>query len=69
MNDMFFIKTDQIDGETDWKHRITIKKTQLIVNKNMHDLFHTNWTVVANAPNDKINEFDGLFVSDSDKTE
>ncbi len=31
-----FLKTDQLDGETDWKLRKAIKKTQLLITEPDH---------------------------------
>ena len=49
-----FIRTDQLDGETDWKLRITSSLTQsLELNA------FTRLTVVAGTPSKKVNEFAG----------
>jgi len=56
-----FIKTDQLDGETDWKLRRAVRKTQ--ENENEADLMTVcgKDCVVANPPNDQIYEFTGVY--------
>ena len=56
-----FIRTDQLDGETDWKLRKACTITQ-----NVHPctkLIQTDGEVVANPPNDLIYDFKGYFES------
>ncbi|KAH7392873.1 hypothetical protein BKA66DRAFT_486758 [Pyrenochaeta sp. MPI-SDFR-AT-0127] len=49
-----FIRTDQLDGETDWKLRLTSPLTQ---NLNVGE--YTRLRVVASKPDKKVNEFYG----------
>jgi phospholipid-translocating ATPase len=49
-----FIRTDQLDGETDWKLRLTSPLTQ-----NLHVGEYTRLRVVAGKPDKKVNEFYG----------
>jgi phospholipid-translocating ATPase len=49
-----FIRTDQLDGETDWKLRLTSPLTQ---NLNVGE--YTRLRVVAGKPDKKVNEFFG----------
>ena len=49
-----FIRTDQLDGETDWKLRIASPLTQSI-----HPAEFTRLTIVASKPSKKVNEFLG----------
>lgn len=49
-----FIRTDQLDGETDWKLRLTSPLTQ-----NLHVGEYTRLRVVAGKPDRKVNEFYG----------
>ncbi|XP_003372926.1 probable phospholipid-transporting ATPase NEO1 [Trichinella spiralis] len=53
-----FIRTDQLDGETDWKLRIACPFTQNIVNE--MDFFRNDITVYAAPPNKDIHTFHGL---------
>ena len=58
-----FIRTDQLDGETDWKLRKPVQTTQAHVaaKKNLRLLAGS---VSANPPNKKIYEFVGVFEAD-----
>ncbi|KAF2640543.1 phospholipid-translocating P-type ATPase-like protein [Massarina eburnea CBS 473.64] len=49
-----FIRTDQLDGETDWKLRLTSPLTQ-----NLDVGEYTRLRVVASKPDKKVNEFYG----------
>jgi len=49
-----FIRTDQLDGETDWKLRLTTPLTQ-----NLDIGEYTRLRVVAGKPDKKVNEFIG----------
>ena len=49
-----FIRTDQLDGETDWKLRLTSPLTQ-----NLDVGEYTRLRVVAGKPDKKVNEFYG----------
>lgn len=53
-----FIRTDQLDGETDWKLRKAIQLTQSANPTSLAK--NANWTVVANPPNDQIYDFKGF---------
>ncbi|KAL4446594.1 hypothetical protein ABPG74_005532 [Tetrahymena malaccensis] len=55
-----FIRTDQLDGETDWKLRKAIKYTQKRKN---YDLQKLNGCVRADVPRIDIYKFFGLFKS------
>jgi phospholipid-translocating ATPase len=54
-----FIRTDQLDGETDWKLRIAIASTQKFNNDAF--LFQMNAHLVAEIPRKAIYEFNGTF--------
>jgi len=57
-----FIKTDQLDGETDWKLRKAVPKTQaLLSNESRKSLFKINAFVKAEAPHRDIYKFQGIF--------
>lgn len=49
-----FIRTDQLDGETDWKLRIASPLTQSI-----HPTEFVRLTIIASKPSKKVNEFIG----------
>ena len=54
-----FIRTDQLDGETDWKLRKAIALTQ-----NIHpceNIVNSGGFIVANPPNDQIYDFKGYY--------
>jgi phospholipid-translocating ATPase len=58
-----FIRTDQLDGETDWKLRKSIQITQHASTKLSA---RSDWSVVANPPNDQIYDFKGYFTTGID---
>lgn len=51
-----FIRTDQLDGETDWKLRLTSPLTQ-----NLDVAEYTRLRVTAGKPDKKVNEFYGTI--------
>lgn len=59
-----FLRTDQLDGETDWKHRKAVPKTQHT--KNISDLIDLKDYVVALPPNEEIYDFKGYYQDVSD---
>jgi phospholipid-translocating ATPase len=58
-----FVRTDQLDGETDWKVRESIKKTQQDASRNLLELFDESWEIMVEPPCDWIYNFKGLFTS------
>lgn len=54
-----FIRTDQLDGETDWKLRVPISVTQKL--NHPCDIFALNSTVYAEKPHKDIHTFIGNF--------
>lgn len=56
-----FIRTDQLDGETDWKLRKAVTITQNV--QPPTKLIQTDGDFVANPPNDQIYDFKGYFES------
>ena len=56
-----FIRTDQLDGETDWKLRKAVGITQKVQPSTR--LIQTDGHIVANPPNDLIYDFKGYFES------
>ena len=56
-----FIRTDQLDGETDWKLRKAVTITQSVQPPTR--LIQTDGEIVANPPNDQIYDFKGRFES------
>ena len=54
-----FIKTDQLDGETDWKLRKAISITQSF--HPIENLIKLDGFILANPPNDLIYDFKGYF--------
>lgn len=59
-----FVRTDQLDGETDWKIRESVKFTQKNGDENIGDIFCNGWRVVVEPPNDRIYDFKGNFYGD-----
>lgn len=57
-NEMAFIKTDQLDGETDWKLRKPLKNFQEMDN---NTILTTDAYFEFDAPNQKIYDFKGLM--------
>ncbi|KAM3721653.1 putative phospholipid-transporting ATPase tat-5 [Dirofilaria immitis] len=63
-----FIRTDQLDGETDWKLRIAVPVTQNLVLD--QDIFDLNLEIYAEKPQKDIHDFVGTFkVSSDDSTQ
>lgn len=59
-NGTMFIKTDQLDGETDWKLRRAVRYTQNYFET--HSNFHgIHATLKYGAPHENIYEFDAVF--------
>lgn len=54
-----FIRTDQLDGETDWKLRLAIPATQKLLAD--HQLFNTNASIFVEKPQKDIHSFIGTF--------
>uniref|UniRef100_A0A9J2PBC9 Phospholipid-transporting ATPase n=1 Tax=Ascaris lumbricoides TaxID=6252 RepID=A0A9J2PBC9_ASCLU len=54
-----FIRTDQLDGETDWKLRIAVPVTQNLPRD--EDIFDLNVEVYAEKPQKDIHDFVGTF--------
>ena len=54
-----FIRTDQLDGETDWKLRLAISETQKLPYD--LDLFQLEASVFAEKPQRDIHTFIGTF--------
>jgi len=63
-----FVRTDQLDGETDWKLRIALPISQRL--ETDQDLFLLNASVYAEKPEKDIYNFIGTFTKDAgDKEE
>lgn len=56
-----FVRTDQLDGETDWKVRESIKKTQKMASEGIGNLISESWEVLVEQPSDWIYNFNGRF--------
>ncbi|XP_073925706.1 probable phospholipid-transporting ATPase IIB isoform X3 [Castor canadensis] len=60
-----FIRTDQLDGETDWKLKVAVSCTQRL--PALGDLFSISAYVYAQKPQQDIHSFEGTFTrEDSD---
>ncbi|KAI8520184.1 ATP synthase subunit 9 [Branchiostoma belcheri] len=67
-NGACFIRTDQLDGETDWKLRLAIPSTQALAIDS--DLLHIEANVYAEKPQRNIHSFIGNFSrNDENKAE
>lgn len=58
-NGACFIRTDQLDGETDWKLRLAVPVTQKL--ETNEELFNMNAMVYAEKPQKDIHNFIGTF--------
>ncbi|CAD5119096.1 DgyrCDS7742 [Dimorphilus gyrociliatus] len=58
-NGSCFIRTDQLDGETDWKLRLAISNTQQL--QSDEECFNINAQVYAEKPQKDIHSFIGTF--------
>lgn len=54
-----FVRTDQLDGETDWKLRLAVPTTQKLAHEK--DLFGVSATIYAEKPQKDIHSFIGTF--------
>ncbi|KAJ1726671.1 putative aminophospholipid-translocase, partial [Coemansia biformis] len=61
-----FVRTDQLDGETDWKLRVAVPFTQKLANA--QDLFGVHGAVYADAPHKDIYDFVGNLSVDNGVT-
>ncbi|KAJ2726062.1 putative aminophospholipid-translocase [Coemansia sp. Benny D115] len=61
-----FVRTDQLDGETDWKLRIAVAPTQKLADN--LDLFELHGSVYADAPHKDIYDFVGTLSIQSGQT-
>lgn len=59
-----FIRTDQLDGETDWKLRTAVHETQRLAND--ADLLHIRATLFVEKPQRDIHTFIGTFTGASE---
>ena len=64
-NGACFIRTDQLDGETDWKLRLALTTTQELDNN--EDIFELDAVVNVEEPRRDIHSFVGKFVNISSK--
>lgn len=56
-----FVRTDQLDGETDWKLRLAVPLTQKLPSD--HHLFEVNAKIYAEKPQRDIHSFIGTFTT------
>ena len=61
-----FVGTDQLDGETDWKMRETVKFTHKKAKRNLKDLTDFDWEFTVEPPNDQIYSFRGSFTCEEE---
>uniref|UniRef100_A0A6G1S4H7 Phospholipid-transporting ATPase n=1 Tax=Aceria tosichella TaxID=561515 RepID=A0A6G1S4H7_9ACAR len=66
-NGSCFVRTDQLDGETDWKLRLAISATQSV--ESNEDFFNIDATISAEAPGKDIHSFRGKFITYKDNSE
>ena len=59
-----FIRTDQLDGETDWKHRKPIIYTQNLAEGDYNSLLDAGLSILVDAPHKDIYRFYGTFSRD-----
>ena len=67
-----FIRTDQLDGETDWKLRMPITQTQEYLKDKLlsefNELLNLDWKIEAAKPTGEIYKFEGVFKNGINKT-
>eukprot|EP00792_Barthelona_sp_PAP020_P009282 TRINITY_DN3285_c0_g1_i3.p1 TRINITY_DN3285_c0_g1~~TRINITY_DN3285_c0_g1_i3.p1 ORF type:complete len:1044 (+),score=271.26 TRINITY_DN3285_c0_g1_i3:105-3236(+) len=63
-NGAMFVRTDQLDGETDWKLRHACSSTQSLEKEEIVDM---NAEIYAEAPNKQIYDFIGTFSIKNDE--
>lgn len=56
-----FVRTDQLDGETDWKVREAVKHTQELGSEGLEHVLRRSWHVLVEPPSDLIYSFKGVF--------
>lgn len=66
-NGSCFVRTDQLDGETDWKLRLAISATQQIDQN--EEFFDIDATISAEPPSKDIHSFRGKFITYKDNSE
>ncbi|KAG9511208.1 putative phospholipid-transporting ATPase IIB, partial [Fragariocoptes setiger] len=66
-NGSCFVRTDQLDGETDWKLRLAISTTQQV--ESSDEFFELDARIYAEEPQRDIHSFTGKFVSDKHNSE
>lgn len=66
-NGSCFVRTDQLDGETDWKLRLAISATQQVESND--DFFSMNATISAEPPAKDIHSFRAKFMLPKDNSE
>lgn len=54
-----FVRTDQLDGETDWKLKLAVPATQKLSTD--HQLFEISASIYAEKPQKDIHSFIGTF--------
>lgn len=64
-----FIRTDQLDGETDWKHRKPVNYTQNLAENDYKALLDPSLSVLLEAPDKDIYKFTGAFSRDDSNKE
>jgi len=63
-----FIRTDQLDGETDWKLRVAVTTTQSL--DNPADILKIHSQIYAEKPQLRIHAFEGVFIrNDGEKNQ
>lgn len=55
-----FIRTDQLDGETDWKLKVAVSTTQNL--ERISDLLDIDAQIQAEKPQLSIHSFEGIFI-------
>lgn len=62
-----FVRTDQLDGETDWKLRLAVPATQKLENDS--ELFNIDATIYIEKPQRDIHSFIGTFAKQTSAEE
>ena len=63
-----YVKTDQLDGETDWKLRNPVNCTQKELSRNIKNITSISGFVKCEGPSKEIYNFTGVFVNENDRS-
>ena len=62
-----YIKTDQIDGEIDWKNKVPVKTTQKLLSDSVDTLLQREWEIILEKPNNSLKSFHAYINDEGEK--